>query len=301
MIVSRPVAADSENVQAGILWMLLTAACFVALDATAKLLLETYPLIQVVWARFVFHLIVLVLFLGGGLRRIVRSNAPGTQLLRSGLLLVTTFLFFAGVHLVPLAKASAIMFLSPILVTVLSIPLLGERVGPRRWFGVCAGFAGAMVIVRPTLESIEIAALFLLAAALTNACYQITTRRLRVIDEPMTTLFYTAILGAVLLSFLVPFLWMTPSLADWGLMILMGGFGAVGHLCLIQAFRAAPASAVAPFAYSNLIWATLSGYLLFGNLPDFWTVVGALIIAASGIYILYRERRVKIEAASMPR
>ena len=298
MIVSRPVSAEADNVQAGILWMLLTAACFVALDATAKLLLESYPLVQIVWARFLFHLLVLAVFIGGGLRQVIRSSALGMQLVRSGLLLVTTFLFFAGVHLVPLAKASAIMFLSPILVTVLSIPLLGERVGPRRWFGVCAGFAGAMVIVRPAVGAIEIASLFLLAAALTNACYQITTRRLRVVDGPLTTLFYTAVLGAVLLSFAVPFIWVAPSLADWGLMILMGVFGAVGHLCLIRAFRAAPASAVAPFAYSNLIWATLLGYLLFGNLPDTWTLIGALIIAASGIYILYRERRVKSAAAS---
>ncbi len=294
MIVSRPALVDREHIPAGIGWMLLTAAFFVALDTLAKYLLQTYPLVQVVWARFFFHLIVVALIIGPRFTHFSRPHGPGLQFVRSLLLLVTTGLYFAGIHFVPLAKASAIMFLSPILVTVLSIPLLGEKVGLRRWSGVLVGFAGAMVIVRPNLGALETASLLLLIATFTNACYQITTRRLRLVDHPLTTLFYTALLGAVVLSIAVPFFWRAPTPAHWALMAAMGACGGIGHLCLIQAFRAAPASVVAPFAYSNLLWATLAGFLVFGELPERLTIVGAVIIAASGLYILYRERRLKV-------
>ena len=290
MLVSRPVKAVEDNVAAGIGWMLVTTFFFVSLDSLAKVMLQSYPLVEVVWARFLFHLLFVSAVMGRRFGSMVRSGKLSLQLVRSVLLFTTTLLFFAGVHLVPLAEASAIMFLTPILVTALSVPLLREAVGPRRWAGVAIGFCGALIIVRPASGFMELGALILLVAATTNASYQIITRQLRAIDSPLTTLFYSALPGAVVFSLAVPFFWVTPRLLDWGLFLAMGICGGLGHLCLIKAFRAAPAAVVAPVSYVSLIWAIGYGFVIFGDLPDLWTLVGAGIIAASGLYILHREQ-----------
>lgn len=291
MFVSRPQAPEADNVAAGILWMLLTMVFFIGLDTAAKQLLLTYPLPQVMWGRFFFHLLVVVAVMGPRFMGHLRTGTPVLQGARSLLLLTTTGLFFAGVRTVPLAEASAIMFLSPVLMTVLSVPILGETVGARRWTGVIAGFTGAMIIIRPGSGFMETGAVLLLGAALFNAGYQLITRKIRAIDHPLTTLLYTAVAGTVVLSVAAPFAWVAPDWTGWGLMILTGVFGGVGHFCLIKAFQSAPAGAVAPFAYSGLVWATLSGFMVFGDLPDQWTAVGATVIAASGLYIFYRERK----------
>jgi drug/metabolite transporter (DMT)-like permease len=207
--------------------------------------------------------------------------------------MLTTGLFNAGIRTISLATATAIMFTSPILVTVLSIPLLGEQVGWRRWAGVICGSAGALIIVRPWTsggEALGIGVLFLLAAAFLNANYQIVTRKVRLHDPAMTSLLYTAAAGAAVTSLIVPWYWSWPTAFDWLLFIAAGLAGGIGHLCLIQAFRRAPASVVAPFSYSALIWATLFGFLIFSEWPDLWTWAGAAIIIASGLYIFHRER-----------
>jgi drug/metabolite transporter (DMT)-like permease len=294
MSVAGESIEQGEDRTAGILWMLATMGCFISLDAIMKFLLETYSLAQVTWARFFFATIIAAVAAGPNLPRVVRSNAPALQLTRSMLLALTTGVFNAGVRLVPLATATTIMFLSPILVTVLSIPLLKEHVGPRRWFGVGVGFLGALVVVRPWETHVgvfETGALLLLAAAFLNSNYQIITRKVRLYDEPMTSLFYTAAVGAVVMSLIVPWYWQWPTAFDWLLFVLAGLAGGVGHLCLIQAFRRAPASVVAPFSYSALIWATLYGWVLFSEWPDLWTCAGASLIIASGLYIFHREGR----------
>jgi drug/metabolite transporter (DMT)-like permease len=280
-----------ENVVAGIFWMLATMMWFIALDTVAKDLLirARLPLVQVVWARFFFHFTIGV---AGVLvwRAHIISKAPAWQLLRSALLLLTTVLFNAGLLTTPLATATAIMFLSPIMLTALSSQFLGEYVGPRRWLGVAAGFLGAMIISRPGTEGFNHGALFLLGAALVNSVYQLSTRRVSQHDGPSTSFFYTALAGAALSSFAVPFVWVSPAPVDWLLLVFMGVLGGVGHLFLIFAFDRAPAPVVAPFAYSALIWASLAGYALFNETPDFWTIFGAAIISASGLYIFHRER-----------
>jgi drug/metabolite transporter (DMT)-like permease len=225
---------------------------------------------------------------------VVRSKALKLQLARSLLLATTTGVFNAGVRLIPLATATTIMFLSPILVTILSIPLLKEHVGPRRWLGVGIGFIGALIVVRPWqthLGVFEHGALLLLVAAFLNANYQIITRKVRLYDEPMTSLFYTAAIGALATSCIVPWYWHWPSAFDWLLFVGTGLVGGVGHLCLIQAFRRAPASVVAPFSYSALVWAAFYGWLIFSEWPDLWTWAGAALIIASGLYIFHREGR----------
>lgn len=299
MSVATP-AFPHENRTRGILWMLGTMFCFIALDALMKLLLETYPLVQVTWARFFFATVIAIAVAAPRLPEIAVSRAPGFQLLRSVLLMFTTGVFNAGIRTTPLATATTIMFMSPILVTVLSTVLLKEHVGLRRWAGIAVGFLGAMIVVRPweTLEgTIGVGVLFLLLAAFSNANYQIATRRVRM-DDPMTSLLYTAVAGAVVTSLMLPWSWKWPTAIDWLLLGSTGLFGGLGHLCLIRALQAAPASVVAPFSYSSLIWATLFGFVIFGELPDMWTLAGAVLIIGSGLYIFHRERQVAARTRS---
>lgn len=282
----------------GIVLMLATTLLFILIDTCGKILMETLPLTQVVWGRFFFHFIAVAVFLGSRIRRVWGTERPGLQVFRSALLLVTTFLFFAGIRELPLAMASSIMFLSPILVTALSVPLLKETIGLRRTIGVIVGLIGALIIVRPGLGEVPLAALYFVAAAVTNALYQLTTRMLRETDSAFTTLFYTALVGTVLSSAAVPVAWQPPTAIDWAVMAAMGFCGALGHYTLIQAFRSAPPSALMPFAYSGLVWATLFGFLVFANLPDGYTVLGAAIIAGSGFYIFRREQQLARETNS---
>lgn len=282
---------QTADAKKGIFWMLVTMLLFVTLDAVAKILIETYPVAQVVWGRFTFHVLLLTLYLNRRLPAVLRTGRLGLQLLRSVLLLSTTILFFAGLLYNQLATASAIMFVGPLVVTALSMPLLKEHVGPRRWAGVFVGFTGALVIIRPGTDMVELAALLPLGAAFTYALYQIATRLLSHTDQGMTTLFYTALLGAAASTLVVPFFWITPDLEGWLLMAALGMLGGVGHFCMIRSLSLAPAATVVPFTYSSLIWATLYGFTLFGDLPDLWTVAGALIIAGSGLYIFHREQQ----------
>ncbi|MCB1379529.1 MAG: DMT family transporter [Alphaproteobacteria bacterium] len=287
------MAPDSqENRSAGILWMLATIFCFLSLDAIMKHLLESHSLVQVTWGRFFFATIVAALACGPRIGALAISRAPRLQLTRSVLLMSTTGMFNAGVRSTPLATATTIMFLTPILVTLLSIPLLGEKVGLRRWTGIAIGFLGAVVVVRPweeDLAGVGGGVLFLLVAALLNSNYQIITRKVRH-DDPLTSLLYTAAAGAIVTSAMLPWFWDWPTAFDWFLLLCSGVAGGLGHLCLIRAFRAAPASVVAPFSYSSLVWAALFGYSIWGDWPDLWTWAGAAIIIGSGLYIFHRER-----------
>jgi drug/metabolite transporter (DMT)-like permease len=279
-----------RNNRRGIYWMLLTTALFTSLDATAKYLSQDYPVPQVLWARFSFHLLFVAAFLGVRLSVTLRSQHLGLQLTRSLLMLVTTGMFFFAVSELPLADVVAIMFVGPLFVTALSVPLLRDYVGPRRWAAVGMGFLGALVIVRPGSGIMHGLAILPVLAAFSHALYTITTRQLANHDLPMTTLFYTAALGAVAMTAIVPFFWMTPDLSGWLLMALLGVFGAAGHLTLIKALGYASPVVVAPLSYLGLIWSIGFGFALFGDLPDTLTLVGAGLIAASGMYVFHRER-----------
>ncbi len=295
LLVSRPIRTQDDNVKAGVAWMLLTTLFFLSLDAVAKHLVSSYPVIQVVWGRFLFHLILAAMILGPRFGYFVRSANLPLQIVRSILLLATTVLFFFGVRLLPLAEASAIMFTSPILLSILAIPFLGEKVGPYRWAAIFVAFLGALVVVRPGTGVMGVGALFLLGCSFCNAFYQLITRKLRGTDEARTTLFYTALAGTVGASLAVPLVWTPIAAGDWPLFAALGVFGCLGHFTLIKAFQSAPATVVAPFSYASIIWAILYGYLFFGDLPDIWTLVGASIIAAGGLYILHREQIRKAE------
>jgi drug/metabolite transporter (DMT)-like permease len=275
----------------GIAWMLATMVCFIALDALMKLGLERYSLVQVTWGRFFFATIFAALWCGSALPQLMRSKAPRQQTVRSVFLMVTTGLFNGGIVFVPLATATTIMFLTPIITTVLSVAILREHVGVRRWAAIFVGFLGAVVVVQPWKAfegTLNVGVLLLVAAAGTNASYQIATRGVRA-DDPRTSLVFTAAFGAVVASALLPWYWSSPDAAGWALLAGSGLMGMLGHFCIIQAFRSAPASVVAPFSYSSLIWATLVGYLIWSDFPARNVWLGAALIIASGLYILWRE------------
>ncbi len=274
--------------------MLLTMFFFVSLDAAAKYLMNFYPAAQVTWGRFFFHTVITIAVIVGlkkGIRQQIKSRTPKLQIARSFLMLATNGLFFLGIKTIDLTTATAIMFLSPVVMTILAIPVLGEQVGIRRWMGVFVGFVGAMIIVRPGFAEIDVAIIFLLIATVTHAFYQIFTRQVREYDDPMTSLFYTGIAGMVVMSAIMPFEWQTPEWQHWPLFVVLGLMGCLGHFCLIRSLRVAPVSVVSPFSYTTLIWATGFSYVLFGELPDYWVYVGAALIIFSGLYILYREQQ----------
>jgi len=296
LISSASSQRSTDNHLLGIAWMLATMFWFVTLDSTAKYLMQSYPVTQVIWGRLFFHVVFVVLLMGRQLGVQVRSQSLMHQCLRSLFMFTTTVLFFIGISFLPLTTASTIMFMSPVILTILSIPLLGEKVGPRRWVGIAIGFVGAVVVMRPGSDSIQLSILIVLAAAFTHAIYQVFTRKLGTRDRPMTSLFYTGITGALVMTAVAPFYWQPVAASDWPLFVFTGVAGGIGHLCLIRAFRQAPASVVAPFSYSSLLWATAFGYLLFGDLPDAWTLSGAAMIIASGLYIFHREQTLKRQA-----
>jgi drug/metabolite transporter (DMT)-like permease len=282
-----------ENRTRGILWMLATMVCFITLDAIMKLGLEHYSLVQVTWGRFFFATLFAALWCGRDLPKLLHTRAPAQQGIRSVFLMITTALFNTGIMFVPLATATTIMFLTPIVTTVLSVFILKEQVGLRRWAGVVVGFVGATIVVQPWTAlsgTFNPGILFLLVAALTNASYQIATRYVRA-DDARTSLLFTAAFGAIVSSVVLPWFWNWPDVRGWALLVGSGLAGALGHLCIIRAFSHAPASVIAPFSYTSLIWATLLGYVIWGDFStsySFWT--GAALIITSGLYIFWRER-----------
>lgn len=274
----------------GILWMLLTVMMFVSVSALVKQLAVDYPVPQALWARFFFHAVVTVLVFRGRLPHLLATPKAGVQVVRAALFLVTSALFFTTLYVMPLADASAVMFLVPILITALSVPILGESVGVRRWLSVVVGFAGALLIIRPGADILALAVVVPLAAALSQSLYELTTRLTSRGDPPFTTAAYTPLVGVLVTSAVAPFFWIQPDLAGWALMAFMGVVSFVSQFTLIKAYQAAPAAVVAPFYYTMLIWATVFGFVLFDEVPDATTMLGAVIVAASGLYIFRGEQ-----------
>jgi drug/metabolite transporter (DMT)-like permease len=280
---------------AGLLLQFSAIALFVALDTVTKLLTAHYPVPQIVFMRFVFHTVVVALALRLGTGRLPwRSRAPGLEAVRSLTLLIATGLFVLALYHIPLADASAVSFASPLFTAGLAALWLGEVVGPRRWMGISLGLLGVMIALRPPFLTGEMPhwALFLpLGTAASFATYQILTRKLSVMDGPGTIILHTGLAAGAVAGLAQPFVWQAPTASAWLLMVLAGVFGASGHYLLIQAYSRAPASILAPMTYTQLIWATLASMLVFGDLPDGWTLLGAGVIAAGGIVVAWPTRR----------
>jgi drug/metabolite transporter (DMT)-like permease len=281
----------------GIALMCGAVACFACLDAMAKYLGSHMHTMQVVGMRFVTaFLLALIIFNPFNRPALLVTARPGLQIGRALLMLGTTIFNFLAFRYLQLDEALAIMFATPFLVALMAGPLLGESVGWRRWAAIGGGFVGVLIVIRPGLGGIQWAALLAVVAALCYAGYGITTRMLLLSsrDSSETTLFYSNFIGMLVMLPVLPFVWTTPSTAlDIVLLLAVGGFGSLGHFLLIVGHRKAPASVLSPFIYTQLVWAATLGYLVFGNLPSAWTLTGASIVIASGLYLLNRERMAK--------
>lgn len=287
----------SDNLR-GIAWMAGGFFIFSAVDTQAKFLTESLHPVQVAWSRQLGLFIGVIFLLALRGPDLLRTAQPFLQIGRGALAAGSATLFIIAVAFVPLADAVAVTFVAPFLVTVLGAMLLGERVGPRRWTAIAIGFLGMLLVIRPGFGVFHPAMFLVLAAATCFALRQIISRRLSASDRTATTVAYTALVATVLLSLPLPFVWQTPA---WGLetllLVSIALMAAVAETMIIRSLELAEAVVLAPVHYSLLIWGTMYGWLVFGQLPDGWTWVGALIIVATGIYTLHRERLAKARAS----
>lgn len=270
----------------GIAMMLAVQIIMPVNDALAKYLSGLLPVLQIAWARFFFNAFFIIPWAywrtrGHGLT----VSDPLLQVTRGIVIVVANICFVTGVRYIPLADALAIVFISPIVVTALSARYLGERISPAHWIAVVIGFLGVLVIIRPGLSAFQPAALLPLMAGFLFSIYLVLTRRLVRTSSPDATQAVTTMIGAVLLSLAVPFVWETMSTEILLLMLAIGALSGVGHILMTSAHVHAQASTLAPLTYIALIVATILGYLLFGDLPDRWTVSGAVIVIGSGLFI----------------
>ena len=276
----------------GIALMCGAVTCFALLDATAKFLNLRMNTLEVVWARYTGAFVFPFMFSNPWTRpELLITRRLGMQMGRSVLLLASTLCNFAALRYLQLDQALALSFSTPFFVAALSGPILGEWVRWRRWTAIGVGFLGVLVVIRPGTGSIHPAAVLSLSAALCYALYAITTRILARTDSNETTLFYSNIVGALALIPVLPFVWTTPhDPLIIGLMFAAGALGAFGHYLLIAAHRLAPAAVLSPFIYTEIVLVIILGFVVFGDVPNRWTLAGASIVIASGLYMLHRER-----------
>ena len=278
-----------EGTQRGIMLFALAILFFATMDVVAKWLMDRYDPLMVVWARYNSQLLwTLVIFLPR-LRSLLRTEHLWLQLLRSAFLFGATICFFLSLSYLQLAEAVAIFEVAPLLITALSVLVLKEMVGPRRWLGVIVGLCGALIIIRPGTEVFQAAALLPIAAASCFASYAISTRFLGQDEAPATSFLYTTIIGAVAAWALLPFVWSPPQMGDVPVLATFGMIGGIGHFLLILAFTSTQASILAPLSYLGLAYSAIFGLIFFGEMPDIWTWVGAGVIVGAGVYVWYRE------------
>jgi len=273
--------------------MCATMICFTGQDTCAKWLSASLPIAQIVWARYVgATLIALIASRPLSRPAILRSRRPRLQLLRSVLLFCATTANVFAVRELQLSETATISFLTPVFVALLAGPVLGERVGVERMIAIALGFLGVLIATRPGTAAFQPIVLVAIAGVVCNSAYVLATRKLAGADAPQTTLAWTQIAGLVLLTPMLPWVWRQPhSAIDWLVMAAMGVFAAASHGMLIVAHRFAPAPALTPFTYTQLIWMIVSGVLIFGDWPAVSTLVGAALVVACGAYLALRERR----------
>lgn len=290
MSIPAAASAGATSTLRGIGNIALAVALFATMDALVKHLAATYPILQLVFFRsfFAFAPLSILILRSGGIGALATARPLG-HVLRSLTGLVSMALFFLAFALLPLAEAIALSFAGPLFLTVLSIPLLGERVGPRRWAAVFAGFIGVLVIVRPGAGVFGAAALVPIGAALTYAFAMVYVRKLSRTETNAAIVFYFTLTCTVASGLALPFVWVTPSLADLPALVGLGLLGGAAQLFMTQAFRLAPAAVIAPFEYLAILFGIGFGYVFWGDLPDRWTVLGVAVVVASGLYILHRE------------
>jgi drug/metabolite transporter (DMT)-like permease len=286
-------AAGRPRIFRGMLMVLCAVALFALMDALSKYLTRFYPVALVAWARYAFHLLLVLAVLGPRLGlALVRTTRPAAQLVRGLLLAIASVSFISAVKYLPLAESSAIAFLGPLLVTLMSVLFLKEKVEPARWIAVACGFVGVLVIIRPGSDVFTWTALFPLGNAFAFAAYQVLTRRLAGLESPYTSIFYSGLIGTLVFSATLPYSWVTPQSA-WhlALFVATGLLGGLSHLILIKAYDYGPASRLAPFSYTQLVWVAIIGFLVFGDFPDAASLAGIAILIASGLYTATHQHR----------
>ncbi|WP_374652104.1 DMT family transporter [Dongia sp.] len=313
-MADKPLSAREKQIAGdrplfGILCLVTAGFVFSFFNAIVKYLSTNgMPVMEVAWGRYVFHLVFAILYAGVARhverpalappvrswlqpwREMLRARKPGLQFLRSLLMLATTLLFFLAVSHIDLASATAVAFVEPMVITILSHFLLKERVGTRRWSAVAIGFIGVLIVIRPGFGMVSLAILLPVLSASTGATYNVLTRIAARHDGNATSLFYAALVGCLVLSAFMPFLWQAPSFNEWLLLAALGLSGGLAHTLVIRAFSYASASIIAPFIYLQLVWATAIGYVWFDMLPAITTWIGGAVIICTGIYTAHRER-----------
>ena len=298
---ARKAPARADRPFKGIALVLASTIFLGASDVTAKYLSATLPSIEIAWIRFlVFALIMAPAMLPGSPLFALQTNRRGLHLLRGAALVGSSLFFISGLAFLPIAEASATGFVAPLFVTALSIAFLGEKVGLRRWIATAIGLVGVLIILRPGTGAFHPAAFFPLVSALAWACTLIMTRMMSGTERAITTMTYSSIAGLLILSALVPFVWVTPSWHDILFGIFIGVASTAGQWIVVLAFRYADASVLAPFSYLQLVWVSFLGFLIFGEVPDVYTVTGAAFIVASGLYTAHRERVRRSQLLAVP-
>ena len=264
------------------------------MDGFAKYLSSDLPVLQITWARYFFTVAFTLPIMFFFFRKnLVWTDKPKLQLIRGLILLTANVCFFYSISIISLAKALTLAFIAPLIVTAFSPIFLGEKVGFRRWSAVIIGFIGSMVVIRPGFVEINLASLAALGTGVMYGFYLIITRKLSSSDNPLLTLLLTGVVGAIIISFVMPFVWIKPTLNQWSMMAAIGIFACVGHLFIILSLKYADASKLAPFSYFEIVTNIIIGYYFFSDFPDKWTFLGLFIIILSGIYISRRENIVK--------
>lgn len=293
-----PAAHDPRARMIGIGLICAALVCFACLDTIAKWLTNHLPTLEVVWARYASHFFLSMLIVNPWtLPGLLSTKKPWLQIGRSTLLFASTALNFVALHYLQLDQTATIAFTAPFFIALLAGPLLGEWIHWRRWTAIIVGFCGVLLVMRPGAgEGIHPVFILSLLSTLCYAFYNLSTRFLAGYDTTGTTMFYTALVGFIAASIPLPYVWSAPTdpLVIAG-MLAVGTFGFFGHLFLVLAHRYAPAAVLAPFTYTQIVWYVAGGFLVFGDVPTSYTLAGAAVVIASGLYLLYRERKVKGE------
>lgn len=285
----RDRAADRAR---GIALMVLGAGLYAVMDALVKWLSDGYPVLQILFFRSLIAFVPLsVVLLRNGSLADLRTRRPLAHLVRSLIGFVSLASFFYAFGNMPLANVIAIGFAAPLFVTAMSMPLLGERVGPRRWMAVLAGFVGVLIMVRPDTGAFDRVALVALGATVLYALVIIQVRKMSRTESSSAIVFYYALISTLIAGAFMPFQWVTPGREDLALLIAVGLVGGVSQIAMTNAFRLAEVAIIAPFDYTTMIWAAALGFVVWGELPGLNVWIGVAIVTASGLYILYREAR----------
>lgn len=287
--LSALARARTEDRGRAIMLFLAAIALLATMDMMVKIASSHYATPQIVWARYVAQLFAMLLIMGrAGIAACVGSKVPALHVVRALALFGANFAFMAALRYLPLAEANVLGFVAPLLLTALTWPVLGERVGLARWIAVVAGFVGVVIVVEPGTAVFQWAAVLPLLMAVGSAVYHVLTPVVARTESPSISISYLAVIGSVSMSIAVPWFWTQPDAFGWALLLAIGVLGTIGHLLILRAFAHAQASMLAPFFYVHLLWALFYGWMIFGDLPTLAMLAGGALIVASGYYV-YRS------------